>query len=181
LIPLMTKQLTDSLPIEYGLSLGSNLESRLKNLAMARDLLASNPQMEILDCAPVYQTEPVNVLPEHQSKYYLNTVIIVLANLTPEGMRDVICGIEFEGGRARTDDQNAPRPIDIDIVYAGTISFKSDSLCIPHARWAARRFVVQPLADVRPGLLVPGESRTMQEILEALPRKPEVALHMEKW
>jgi len=72
-------------------------------------------------------------------------------------------------GRIRTEDRNAPRVIDIDILYAGSVKRTDGNLDLPHPRWAQRRFVVQPLADVRPFLRLPGETRTVSDILKTLP------------
>ena len=169
------------MPVEYGLSLGSNAGNRLKILAAARDILAGIPTLEVTDCAPIYETEPVDVLLEHRDKLYLNTVVLVLTKLPPEEVSDIVHGIEADKGRIRSGDRNAPRPLDIDIIYAGRMSVSIEHLQIPHPRWASRRFVVQPLADVRPGLLLPGETRTVQEILERLPSTPKVSLYREEW
>jgi 2-amino-4-hydroxy-6-hydroxymethyldihydropteridine diphosphokinase len=168
-------------PIEYGLALGSNIGDRLKYLTAARDILSGTPGLTLLDSAPVYETEPVGVQPEHKDKYYLNTILIVLSELLPEEIFEITQNVESDEGRVRSSDRNAPRPLDIDIIYAGQLSLSRDQLTIPHPRWASRRFVVKPLADVRPGLLLPGEPKTVQEILEKLPPEPDVVLYREKW
>ena len=177
----MSNEQTKQRPIEYALSLGSNVGNRLKHLTTARDLLDAIPGIELLDAAPVYETDCVDVQPEHQDTVFLNTILIVLTDLPAEELFEITQGIETDKGRMRTDDRNSPRPIDIDIIYAGRLSCQSDNITIPHPRWSVRRFVVQPLADVRPGLLLPGQTRTVKELLEALPAEPEVVLYREKW
>ena len=82
---------------------------------------------------------------------------------------DAIHKIEADMGRVRGEDRNAPRTIDIDILYAGNITRSDGILDLPHPKWAHRRFVLQPLADVRPFLHLPGESRVISDILKALP------------
>ena len=77
-------------------------------------------------------------------------------------------------GRVRGMDRNAPRPIDIDILYADDVMIDDDDLTLPHPRWSERRFVVQPLADVRPALCIPGQNRTVAEILAGMPATPTV-------
>lgn len=71
-------------------------------------------------------------------------------------------------GRVRTGDRNAPRIIDIDILYAGDFIVHEPGLVLPHPRWAEREFVVQPLADVRPDLVLPGTGSKVREVLEAV-------------
>lgn len=166
---------------EYALSLGSNEGHRMQNLRDARTALEAVPIIQITDCAPVYETEPVDVKPEYMDQLYLNTVILILTSLSPYEVKDICQTIELQYGRNRTEDRNAPRPIDIDIIYAGQLSVNTEELTIPHPRWPARRFVVQPLSDLRPGLRLPGSRDTVKAILENLPGKPDVVLFRENW
>ena len=71
-------------------------------------------------------------------------------------------------GRHRGLDRFAPRAIDIDIIYVGDVHIESGGLVVPHPRWMERRFVVQPLADVRPDLFLPGAGRVVREVLGQL-------------
>ena len=155
--------------LEIGLSLGSNLDQRLEHLREAVRRLAALPRTRITAKAPVYETEPVEVKPEYRDLAYLNTVVILESDMALTDFSDAIHRIESDMGRVRTEDRNAPRPIDIDVLYAGQIERADGLLDLPHPRWAQRRFVVQPLADVRPHLRLPGETRSMAEILDHLP------------
>lgn len=162
--------------MEIGLSLGGNLGDRLALLREATRRIAALPGLRLLAIAPVYETEPVGVRPEHAHLAYLNTVLIVEAPdaLDLQALADALHAIEWDLGRRRTEDRNAPRPIDIDVLYAGAVTRADGILDLPHPRWARRRFVVQPLADIRPALRLPGESRTVAEILAALPSSESV-------
>jgi len=155
--------------MEIGLSLGSNLGNRLGNLHDAIRWLAALPDTRVVAEAPVYETEPVGVRPEFAHLAYLNTVVIIESELPLSTLSTAVHTIEAQMGRVRGEDRNAPRPVDIDVLYAGTITHADGILDLPHPRWAQRRFMVQPLADVRPDLCLPGESRTVAEILAALP------------
>jgi len=155
--------------MEIGLSLGSNLDHRLENLREATDRVDSLPDTRLLDKAPIYETAPVDVKPEYATLNYLNTVIIVESSMELSAFSEAIHQIETDMGRVRTEDRNAPRVIDIDILYAGNTKRADGTLDLPHPRWAQRRFVVQPLADVRPFLRLPGETRTVSDILKNLP------------
>jgi 2-amino-4-hydroxy-6-hydroxymethyldihydropteridine diphosphokinase len=155
--------------MEIGLSLGSNLDHRFDNLREATRRIDALPGTVILAKAPIYETEPVDVKPEYTTLHYLNTVVIIETSMELSAMSDALHQIEADMGRVRTEDRNAPRVIDIDLLYAGNIQRADGILDLPHPRWAQRRFVVQPLADVRPFLRLPGESRQVSDILKALP------------
>ena len=163
--------------MEYGLSLGSNLGDRQAWLACAAERVASLSSVRVIACSAIYETEPVDVRPEYRDSAFLNAVLIVAASDAPESLAERLRVIESELGRVRQEDRNAPRPIDIDLIYADTLQIETAGLTLPHPRWAARRFVVQPLADVRPDLVLPGQSRTVSQILATLPVRPAA----ERW
>lgn len=167
--------------VEIGLSLGSNLGNRLAHLRDARRRLLELPEVRLAACAPVYETEPVGVKPEHQHLKFLNTVLVLDTTARIHELFDRLRGIEDAMGRQRTLDRYSPRPIDIDIVYAGEMRIESGGLVIPHPRWAERAFVIRPLADVRPDLVVPGCTRSVREIWEGLDTKEQVRLFAQDW
>lgn len=158
---------------EAGLSLGSNLGDRIANLQAAVTAIAEIPQTIISGLSPIYETEPVGVKPEYQDMPYLNAVVVVKTELLPADLSHLIHDIEMQLGRLRTEDRFAPRIIDIDILYIGQIISDAPDLTLPHPRWAQRRFVLQPLADLRPHLRIPGSRKTVSELLAALPENSE--------
>ena len=89
--------------------------------------------------------------------------------------------IEKNLGRERTEDRNAPRPIDIDIIYAGDQIIDGGGLEVPHPRWAERRFVVQPLNDIRPNMILPQMNQPVSVILNSLPKDEGLSVFDEKW
>lgn len=167
--------------MEFGLSLGSNLGDRLANLRQARDRLAAIPGCTIRKCSPVYETEPVDVRPEHRGQPFLNAILILNSQLAPAVLADRLLAIETAMGRNRGAKRNEPRIVDIDMIYAGALRIETPTLTVPHPRWAARRFVVQPLADVRPDVLLPGADRTVGQVLATLPQEPSVRLYLLTW
>ena len=122
--------------MEIGFSLGSNLYNRKRLLMQAKNLLLTAPCTRYVDQSPIYETTPVDVKPEYQSMSYLNSVVIVDSELPIESWLSYIGKIEKNLGRERTDDRNAPRPIDIDIIYAGDQIVDGGGLEVPHPRWA---------------------------------------------
>ena len=167
--------------MEIGLSLGSNLADRLANLRAARDRVAALRGVRIVATSAVYETEPVGVSDEFRDKPYLNAVIVIETALPLETFAQRVHAVEDELGRVRCKDRNAPRTIDIDVIYADSDLLDNGTLTVPHPRWAERRFVVQPLADVRPGLVLPRQERTVREVLLALPDEPKVVLSSAEW
>lgn len=155
--------------MEIGLSLGSNLGDRRETLREAARHIARLPGVRLLAAAPLYETEPVGALPAYAHLAYLNTVLIVEAAGSLDSFSSAIHAIEARLGRTRSADRNAPRTIDIDVLYAGQVVRTDGVLDLPHPRWSQRRFVVQPLADVRPDLVVAGGQRTVRDVLASLP------------
>lgn len=168
--------------MEIGFSLGSNLYNRKRLLMQAKNLLLSAPRTRFVDQSPIYETTPVDVKPEYQDMAYLNSIVILESELPLESWLSYIGKIEKNLGRERNDDdRNAPRPIDVDIIYAGESVIDSGGLEVPHPRWAERRFVVQPLNDVRPKLVLPEGSQTVYQILGSLPPDTGLTLFEDCW
>ena len=126
--------------VEIGLSLGSNLGDRLEHIQ--RGLDAIDAIAPIIARAAIYETEPVDVAAAHEDLPFLNTVVIVRSNDPPRELQARFQQIEAAMGR-RPAGRNAPRTIDIDILYAGDHVVHEEGLTIPHPRWATRRFVVR--------------------------------------
>lgn len=170
-----------SVHMEYGLSLGSNLGDRLANLSEARRRIARLDTTGIVAVSRVYETEPVEVAPEFADVAFLNAAMAIESRLDPEEVSAALHAVESEMGRARVADRNAPRPVDVDIIYADGLHIATGTLVVPHPRWAERRFVVQPLADIRPDLVIVSGGPTVKETLLSLPRKPEVIPFAREW
>ncbi len=167
--------------MEIGFSLGSNLYNRKRLLMQAKNLLLSAPRTRFVDQSPIYETTPVDVKPEYRDMTYLNAIMIVESELPLESWLSYIGKIEHMLGRDRSEDRNAPRPIDIDIIYAGDQIIDGGGLEVPHPRWAQRRFVVQPLNDVRPDMVLPEAKKPVCEILGALPTDEGLSLFEDRW
>ena len=156
-------------------SLGSNQGDRLAWLNRACAALAALPETCLTARSPIYETEPVGVPPHLAAHLYLNSVVIVETRLAPNAFSRAIHDIEASLGRTRGDRPNLPRTIDIDIVAIDRLTLDSPELTLPHPRARSRRFVLQPLADLCPDYLFPGDTRTVSDLLYALPPAPRVA------
>ena len=171
---------TDAM-FEAGLSLGSNLGDRRLLLCDGRRRLLALPGVSGARCSPLYETEPVGLHPGYNESFFFNVVIVLSYAGQPEALAAAMHQIEALLGRIRTPDRNAPRTLDIDLIYAGALVVNTPALRLPHASWAGRRFVVQPLADLRPALRLPGASGTVAELLARLPCVPVVRRVTDEW
>ncbi|MGB0774877.1 MAG: 2-amino-4-hydroxy-6-hydroxymethyldihydropteridine diphosphokinase [Akkermansiaceae bacterium] len=164
-----------------GIALGSNLGNRLTHLQVARDMLCQlMPADANYMVAPVYQSEPVNCPPD--SPDFFNTVLEIDYIGTPYELLEYTQGIEFHLGRDTVYQTNAPRIIDVDILYFGGETLTDSILNIPHPEMTERRFVLQPLADIRPDMHLPGDSASISEHLAHLDSgEPPLTLVQSVW
>lgn len=167
--------------MEVGLSLGSNISSRLDNLKEAKRRILALPGSRLIAQSPIYETEPVGVKPEYQHLDFLNAILILEGPCSAHECFNHFRQIEDEMGRHRGLDRFAPRAIDIDMIYVDNLEIESGGLVIPHPHWKERRFVLQPLADVRPDLLLPGSNESVKDVLAALPEGEDVTLFTRDW
>jgi len=167
--------------MEVGVSLGSNLGGRMEHLIQARRWLAALPGVSVRAASSVYETEPVGVPDPYAAMPFLNAVLILETTREIHPLAGELQALERQAGRANHAERNAPRPLDLDILYAGGQVLDEPDLQIPHPRWAVRRFVVQPLADVRPTLVLPGQTQSVSQILLSLPGAPAVVLFRKEW
>lgn len=165
--------------LEIGFSLGSNLGDRAAHLQAAKQELLDQPQARFAAQSALYETTPVEVKPEFQHLTFLNAVLIISSQWPVEAWMPRLHRIEEGLDRRRTRDRYAPRTIDIDILYAGATCIDSGGLVVPHPRWAHRRFVVEPLAEVRPDLILPGAGESVRSILDRLPPNEEHCARLE--
>lgn len=167
--------------MEIGLSLGSNLGDRVGHLAQARHEIGALPRTRIVAQSPLYETEPVGVRAEHRHLTFLNGVLVIETDLPLKDAQRELAALELKLGRRRELNKFAPRTIDIDLLYAGDVFMETEDLTIPHPRWAERRFVLLPLADVRPNLVLPGARQTVRGMLDERPNGEKVTLVTREW
>ncbi|MFC5051252.1 2-amino-4-hydroxy-6-hydroxymethyldihydropteridine diphosphokinase [Rubritalea spongiae] len=167
--------------LRVGLALGSNLGNRLNNIKVARNMLRGivDPESLYLQ-APIYQSQPVDCASDDPDFY--NTVIEIDYIGEPYDLLRMTQGVEFHMGREAVHAYNAPRVIDVDILYFGSGVIKEEILTIPHPRILERRFVLQPLNDIRPHLILPGDTVTISEHYEHLDSdEPPLTLVQSVW
>ncbi len=125
--------------------LGANLGEREAALRKALATLGQYPGTRVLRVSPLYGSAPVDA----GGPDYLNAVAEVATTLTPEALLQALQAIEQSAGRERPY-RNAPRTLDLDILWFGDQVIDTPTLTVPHPRMAERAFVLRPLADLVP-------------------------------
>jgi 2-amino-4-hydroxy-6-hydroxymethyldihydropteridine diphosphokinase len=153
------------------LALGSNLGDSISILRSAAERLAALGPVTL---SPLYASSPVDCPPG--SPDFVNAVLELIApeDLTPERLLVILQDLEREFGRQPKQVLNEARPLDLDIVAFGDQRRSTPSLHLPHPRAHQRRFVLQPLADLAPDLVLPGQQQRVAELLRQLPADPRM-------
>ena len=157
-------------------ALGSNLGDSGKIIL---DALAS---LQKISAAPLltsslWQTSPVDCPPD--APKFLNAVVALTprAEETPESLLKKLQSLEKEFGRSAKKILNEPRSLDLDLIAFGNEVRNLPDLILPHPRAHTRRFVLQPLAEIAPALVLPGQSQTVTQLLADL-RNDEACVKM---
>jgi len=138
---------------EVYLGLGSNVGNRIAQLAGARDAISGSAG-KILAASSIYDTAPWGPIPQDN---YLNQVIRISTQLAPRDLLVALHEIERAAGRDRANEvRYGPRTLDLDILIYGDKTVNEDGLTIPHPRIAERAFVLVPLAEIAPDLVLGG-------------------------
>ena len=166
--------------MRVGVALGSNLGDRLENLRGARHALARIDGVDApLLASAVYATAPVDC--EEGAGEFLNAVIEFAYEGDPRALHSRMKAIESALGRPADHGRNVSRAIDIDLLYAGAMEIRSENLEVPHPRMLARRFVLQPLAEIHPDLVLPGQQKPVSELLAGLDHSQKVTRLTNDW
>ena len=166
--------------MRVAVALGSNLGDRLANLRLARGKIEQIPGVKAPFLASaIYETRPVGCEPGAGD--FLNAVIEFEYDGDPAALLRSLAAAEVALGRPAGHRRNVSRIIDFDILYAGDIERDDDGIQLPHPRLHERRFVLQPLSDIRPGLVLPGRQKSVRELLASLPESDKVACLTSDW
>lgn len=144
------------------IALGGNLGDRDDALRRALTALRQTEGVEVTRVSPLYETRPVGG-PAGQGPY-LNAVAEVRSDHQPHDLLAVLLAIEQQLGRVRRE-KDGPRTIDLDLLLYGDLVHEDERLTVPHPRLHERQFVLQPLAQLAPGLLHPVLKRSIADLL----------------
>jgi len=163
-----------------GIALGSNLGDRLANLAAARAQLSDLPKVELpLFASAVYETDPVDC--EASAGKFLNAVMEIGYSGEATELLRALRGIEVARDRPSSNARNTSRTLDLDLLYFGGLALSTPELELPHPRMHARRFVLQPLAEIRPDLILPGQPESVAALLGRLSDRSPLVLVASEW
>lgn len=151
------------MPERVYLSLGSNLGDREAHLHEAMQRLQAVGRVRAV--SSFYETEPVEFTDQ---PWFLNCAVTLETSSTPAEFMKQLLEVEKAMGRQRIRNKG-PRTIDIDILLFGNLVVNTPELTIPHAAMHARRFVLEPVAEIAPEAWHPGLKRTVRELLAELP------------
>ena len=135
------------------LGLGSNLDSPLNQLVNAVQAIDAIPSTSLIQTSSFYKNRPVG--PQDQPDF-LNAVASIDTALSPDGLLDYLQDIEVQQGRKRNIHWGA-RTLDLDILLFGSEIINSTRLVIPHPEMHKRAFVLKPLYEIAPDLVIPGQ------------------------
>jgi 2-amino-4-hydroxy-6-hydroxymethyldihydropteridine diphosphokinase len=152
-------------PMHVGIGIGSNVGDRLVHIRAAFQWL-NHVSSQPIRSSFIYESLPVGCPPG--SPPFLNAA----CEITYQGdLMDLLAKMkEFEKDRGRVASpiRNSPRTLDLDMLYADNLVISTPDLVLPHPKMFERRFVMQPLADVNPALILPGTQKTVAQIVESL-------------
>ena len=149
-------------------ALGANLgdsEGNILEGMMRLEELSDRPLLR----SSLWQTTPVDCPPG--SPAFVNAVVglVPRARETPESLLAKLQALEKAFGRRPKQVLNEPRPLDLDLIAFGNETRATPELILPHPRAHQRRFVLQPLHEITPDLILPGQTQSVAELLHRLP------------
>ena len=160
-------------PMLAFIALGSNLGDSAGTLQAALDRLQSLSDAPLLKSS-LWRSTPVDCPPG--SPTFINAVagLVPQPQETPESLLAALQQLEKGFGRQPRKILNEPRPLDLDLIAFGVETRQSPALTIPHPRAHLRRFVLQPLAEIAPALILPGQTQSVAQLLAQLPAAERV-------
>ena len=147
------------------IGLGSNLGNRRQTLDRAVERLGHQPQVSLTARSGWYETAPAGGPPRQGP--FLNGAAVLETSLEPHALLAVLRQIEAELGRRRTE-RWGPRCLDLDLLLYDELVLETADLTVPHPRMAWRRFVLEPAAEVAPGMVHPTTGWTIDRLLDHL-------------
>ena len=148
------------------IGLGANLGDAVAALAWALEQLHLQPQVQVQRASSLYRSAPIDA---HGPDYF-NAVAKLSTSLAPQALLECLQALELAAGRERPY-RNAPRTLDLDIVWFGEQQIATPTLSVPHPRWHERAFVLHPLAELLPERISASQLQAVQG--QRITRLPE--------
>lgn len=154
------------------IAFGSNLDAPIAQLQLAREALAEHPALQEVAASSLYRTPPWGYT--KQPDFY-NAVIAYDCSLSAQDLLRLVQSIESAQHRERSF-KNAPRTIDLDILLYGTLQQADAALILPHPRMHERAFVLQPLVEIAPDIVIAGQGKASELLAQLDVSKQEKIL-----
>lgn len=133
--------------------IGSNLDDPARQVGLAMARIATLSGVELTAQSSLYQSAPLGPVDQPD---YVNAVVLVETDLAPEALLAALQRVEIEFGRVRDGTRWGPRVLDLDLLVYGDRQIERDGLVVPHPRMAERNFVLLPLREIAPDIVIPG-------------------------
>jgi len=133
-------------------ALGANIGDPTATVLAAFAALANLPDSRVVHTSSLYRTAPLGLKNQPD---FINAVALLETGLAPEELLDALLDLETRFGRVRRG-RNGPRTLDLDLLLYNDLELALPRLALPHPRLHLRAFVLQPLAEITPGLAIPG-------------------------
>ena len=143
--------------------IGSNLHDPVAQVRTGIEALVDLPASQLDRCSSLYRSAPGGVAEQAD---FVNGVCRLATDLDPHELLRCLLGIEAQQGRVRTSERWGPRTLDLDLLLYDDLALVTPTLVLPHPRLHERAFVLYPLAEIDPALIVPGRGR-VAELLAA--------------
>ena len=158
------------------IALGSNIGNRYDYLTEAKKQLANHPEIKVVNISSIYETVPVGY---EDQDLFLNMVMEVMTSLSAHELLDICLKLELELGRKR-EFVWGPRTIDLDILLYNQENIETEKLIIPHPRMLERNFVLIPLSEIKPDIIIPNTDKPLEAWIKELPNKEGVRIWKRK-
>jgi 2-amino-4-hydroxy-6-hydroxymethyldihydropteridine diphosphokinase len=155
------------------IALGSNLGDSRQIILAALARIEKFSNRPVLKSA-LWQTSPVDCPPGSPPFVNAAAALVPFADETPESLLHKLRALEKKSGRTEKGGGNEPRALDLDLIAFDGETRHTPELMLPHPRAHLRRFVLQPLSEIAPDLILPGQSKTISQLLAGLPETETV-------
>lgn len=153
----MSKPLENAVRAYIGL--GSNLADPVAQVRTGVAALAQLEQTQVETCSSYYRTAPVGL---REQPDFINAVCRVRTGQAPVELMRNLLEIEHAHGRVRHGDKGGPRTLDLDLLLYGDQAIQTTELTVPHPRLHERAFVLYPLHEIDPDLVIPGHGKLVE-------------------
>ena len=143
------------------IGLGSNLDDPARQIRAGMTALARLAETRVEVCSSLYRSAPVG---RQDQPDFVNAVCRVRTGLAPAALMHDLLEIESQHGRERHGEKGGPRTLDLDLLLYGAEAIHSAALTVPHPRLHERAFVLYPLSELEPDLVIPGHG-SLRELL----------------